>query len=43
MEVLTAKINEAEDRISDIEGKMMEIKKLRNKQLLDHDENSKDK
>ena len=40
MEVLTARINEAEERISDTEDKMMENKeaeKNRGKQLLDHE------
>ena len=39
MEALTARINEAEERISDIEDKMMENKeteKERDKQLPDH-------
>jgi len=39
MGVLTARINEAEERISDIEDQMMENKeaeKKRDKQLLDH-------
>jgi len=40
MEALTARINEAEERISDIEDQMMENKeaeKKRDKQLLDHE------
>ena len=40
MEVLTVKINEVEERISDIGDKMMENKeaeKKRGKQLLDHE------
>ena len=40
MEALTIRINEAEERISDIEDKMMENKeaeKKRDKQLLDHE------
>ena len=39
MDVVTARINETEERISDIENKMMENKeaeKKRDKQLLDH-------
>ena len=39
MEALTARINEAEERISDTEDQMMENKeaeKKRDKQLLDH-------
>ena len=40
MEALTARINEAEERISDIEDQMMESKeaeKRRDKQPLDHE------
>ena len=40
MEALTARINEAEERISDIEDQMMENKEAeqkRDKQLLDHE------
>ena len=40
MEALTARINEAKEKISDIEDKMMENKKSekrRDKQLLDHE------
>ena len=40
METLTARINEAEEKISDPEDKMMENKeaeKKREKQLLDHE------
>ena len=40
MEVLAARINEAEERISDIEDKIMknkEAEKKRDKQLLDHE------
>jgi len=38
MEAVTARINEAEEKISDIEDQMMENKaeKKREKQLLDH-------
>ena len=36
MEALTPRTNEVEERISDIEDKMMENKKKWNKQLLDH-------
>ena len=39
MEALTARINEAEERVSDIEDQMMENKEAeqkRGKQLLDH-------
>ena len=47
MKGLTARISEAEERISDTEDKMIEIKKLRKreiKKLLDHEEeNSRDK
>ena len=45
-EALTARINEAEQRISDIEDKMMENKeaeKKRDKQLLDHEGRIQDK
>ena len=41
MEALTARINEAEERISDIEDQMTENKEAeqkRDKQLLDHEE-----
>ena len=40
MEILKARKSEAEERISDIEGKIMENKeseKKRNKELLDHE------
>ena len=42
MEALTARINEAEERISDTEDQMMENKEVgqkRDKQLLDQGEN----
>ena len=41
VEALTARINEAEERISDIEDQMTEIKEAeqkRDKQILDHEE-----
>ena len=40
MEALTARINEAEERVSDIEDKMMKNKgaeKKRERQILDHE------
>ena len=40
MDTLTARVNEAEERVSDIEGKLMERKEAeekREKQLMDHE------
>ena len=45
MEPLTVRVNEAEERISDIKDKMIENKeaeKKRDKQLLDHKERSQE-